>query len=95
MKVILMRKLADRMDGVDVTDCQVGDVLDLGPDDARILIAERWAIQDRREHVGPGSMERRRAADVRVDTRLTRVSCTDSARLTEMRRVVRRPRSTG
>jgi hypothetical protein len=95
MKVVLMRKLADRMDGVDVTDRQVGDVLDLGPDDARILIAERWAIQDRREHVGPGSLERRRAADLPVDTCLTSAPCTGSGRLTEIRDVVRRRRSTG
>ena len=43
MRVQLTRKLADRLDGIDVKDCKVGDVLDLAPNDAAVLVAEGWA----------------------------------------------------
>lgn len=43
-KVKLTKKLADRLDGVDVTDLQPGDVLDLPSREAAILIAEGWAV---------------------------------------------------
>ena len=64
MRVVLIRKLANRLDGVDVSDRQVGDVLDLPADDARTLVAERWAISDRRrDHIRALGPQRRRAAD--------------------------------
>ena len=44
MRVRLVRKLADVIDGVDISDYAVGDVLDLHADEARLLIAEEWAI---------------------------------------------------
>jgi hypothetical protein len=44
MRVRLVRKLADVIDGVDISDYGVGDVLDLHSDEARLLIAEDWAI---------------------------------------------------
>jgi hypothetical protein len=40
MKVRLTRKHADRIDGVDLTGCQVGDVVDLAPPEATLLVAE-------------------------------------------------------
>jgi hypothetical protein len=43
MKVRLVRKLADCLDGIDVTGCEVGDWLDLAPADANLLVAEGWA----------------------------------------------------
>ena len=43
MKVRLTRKLAERIDGVDLADFRVGDVLDLPPAEARLVIAEQWA----------------------------------------------------
>ena len=43
MLVRLTAKLADVMDGVDVTHCEEGDVIDLIDRDARMLIAEGWA----------------------------------------------------
>jgi hypothetical protein len=46
MKVRLTRKLADRIDGVELDGCRVGDVLDVPPHDARLLIAERWATPE-------------------------------------------------
>lgn len=46
MKVILVRKLADVLDGVDVSDREVGDVLDLAPPQANLLVAEGWATTE-------------------------------------------------
>ena len=43
MRVRLVRKLADCLDGIDVTGCQEGDLLDLAPADALLLVAEGWA----------------------------------------------------
>jgi hypothetical protein len=43
MKVRLTKKLADRIDGIYVGDRQVGDLLDLPADKARLLVAEDWA----------------------------------------------------
>ena len=61
MKVVLTRKLADSMDGVDVAAHQVGDVLDLTPGEARLLVAEQWATPERRRQRGtPPTAERRR-----------------------------------
>ena len=61
MKVVLTRKLADIMDGIDVTHREVGDVIDVPERDARLLIAEQWAIPDRRrERAALPSVERRK-----------------------------------
>ena len=43
LRVRLIRKLADRVNGVDLSKARVGDSLDLSARDARILIAEGWA----------------------------------------------------
>src|SRR5579864_1856271 len=43
MKVRLIRKLANLLDGIDVTGAGEGDTLDLPPRKAALLIAERWA----------------------------------------------------
>lgn len=44
MRIRLTRKLADTIDGVALSDYAVGDVLDLVPHEARLLIAEEWAV---------------------------------------------------
>ncbi len=44
MRVRLVRKLADRIDGIDLSRRCVGEVLDLRAADARLLIAEGWAV---------------------------------------------------
>ena len=44
MKVQLTRKLSEVVDGVDLSRARVGDMLDLSPRDALILIAEGWAL---------------------------------------------------
>ena len=48
MTVILTRKLAEIVDGVDLHAYTCGDLIDLPSSDARLLIAEEWAIEDRR-----------------------------------------------
>ena len=48
VKVVLTRKLADAMAGVDVSACHIGDVLELPARDAQMLMAEGWATPDRR-----------------------------------------------
>ena len=60
MKVVLTRKLADSMDGVNVAAYQVGDVLDLTVSEAQLLVAERWATPERRRHASTPTTERRR-----------------------------------
>jgi hypothetical protein len=63
MKVRLVKKLADRVDGVDLRGHHVGEVVDLPPTDASLLVAEQWAMPERRERNCPIS-PRRRAEDV-------------------------------
>jgi hypothetical protein len=78
MKLILIRKLADVMDGVDVSDHQVGDVIDLAGRDADVLIAEGWVTEDRRTRsLATGMRERRQprpAAPETLEQHLNRAS---------------------
>lgn len=46
MRVRLTRKLAESVDGVDLSAHGVGDILDVSPDDAQLLIAENWAVPE-------------------------------------------------
>ncbi len=70
MRVRLIRKLADQLDGVDVSGHSEGDVLELTRRDAELLIAERWAVrleepaQSKRRHMF-GSVDCAMAADAR------------------------------
>ena len=48
MLVRLTRKLAERIDDVDLSDNDVGTLLELPDRKARLLIAEGWALEDRR-----------------------------------------------
>ena len=43
VKVLLTRKLAECIDGVDLSDRHVGEVIDVPPAQARLLLAEEWA----------------------------------------------------
>lgn len=68
MKVRLTRKYAERIDGIDLSEHEVGDVIDLPPDEARLIIAEEWAHADRRARSRfPEADQRDRAADRRRD----------------------------
>jgi len=42
-RVRLTRKLAECIDGVDLSDRRVGEVIDVLPAEARLLLAEQWA----------------------------------------------------
>jgi hypothetical protein len=63
MKVRLTKKLAEQLDGVDVSGHQEGDVFELSAHDAAMLVEERWAIPERREHVVRFQGHERRADD--------------------------------
>ena len=43
MFVTLTRKLAEVVNGIDISAYAEGDVIELSPSDAQLLIAERWA----------------------------------------------------
>ena len=44
MKIRLTKRFAQMINGVDLTRVRAGDVLDLSPRDAGILLAEGWAL---------------------------------------------------
>jgi hypothetical protein len=44
VQVRLTRKLAEEIDGVDLSQRQVGDVFPLPEPQARLLVAEQWAV---------------------------------------------------
>ena len=59
MKVRLMRKYAERIDGIDLRGREPGDLLDLSTSEAWLLVAEQWAIPERRERKEPILSDRR------------------------------------
>jgi hypothetical protein len=48
MRTVLIRKLVDWTDGIDLSRARVGDVVELPRAATRLLAAEGWAIADRR-----------------------------------------------
>jgi len=70
MKVRLTKKLAERIDGVDLSEYHVGEVLELSPRESRVLIAEEWATERERRRVQAelvGSARRRAQSEPLVD----------------------------
>jgi len=63
VKVRLTRKLAPCVDGIDLSSHEVGDVFDLPPEQAWLVIAENWAIPERRMSQNSSSEHRRRVGD--------------------------------
>jgi hypothetical protein len=59
MRVRLVRKLAEEIDGVDLRGHHVDEVFEASPKDARLLMAEEWAIAERRSADLPHRVERR------------------------------------
>ncbi|HXD20607.1 MAG TPA: hypothetical protein VN654_26505 [Vicinamibacterales bacterium] len=49
MRVRIVRKLADRVDGIDLTHYGVGQVIELPETDGRLIVAEEWGVPARRE----------------------------------------------
>jgi hypothetical protein len=75
MKVRLTRKLADRIDDVDLSGCSVGDTVELPEREAKLLVAEEWALPERRvRDTASEFAPRRRAEDAASDDSLSRVS---------------------
>jgi len=68
VRVWLKRKLAECVDGVDLSGREVGDVLDLSPREASLLMAEDHAEPDRRADIR-GSARRpvRRSKEKKAD----------------------------
>ena len=65
MKVTLTRKLARVLNGIDLTACHEGEVIEIRDRDARLLIAEGWAalVRERSEvhdRVRPSRLKKRR-----------------------------------
>jgi hypothetical protein len=55
MQVRLTRKLAEIIDGIDLSRSRVGDLIDLSQHDAEVLVAEGWATSaDSRCYVSGG-----------------------------------------
>lgn len=52
MLVRLTRKFAERIDDVDLTRNAVGNLIELPAEKARLLIAEGWAMEERRMPFG-------------------------------------------
>jgi hypothetical protein len=44
MKVRLIKRFADAIDGISLARCRVGDVIDFPSDEARVLLASEWAV---------------------------------------------------
>jgi hypothetical protein len=79
MYVRLTRKLAEQIDGIDLSNHAVGDVIDLPGRKARTLVAEGWAVFERRSRAlgghlvlafrrgnDPGQLSNDRVTDVSV-----------------------------
>jgi len=49
MRVRIVRKLADRVDGIDLTNYDVGELIELPEMDGRLMVAEQWGEFARRE----------------------------------------------
>src|SRR5438552_3288659 len=54
MRVKLIRKYAESIDGVDISRRKVGDAFNLPQEQARLLVAEEWAVPvERRNEARP------------------------------------------
>lgn len=62
MRVRLTRKLAQRVDGIDLSSYHEGDVLDLSVREADLLVAEGWAVR-----TGSREVRGRTAPSVRAE----------------------------
>ena len=69
MRVRLTKRLANMIDGINLDGHTPGDVLTLSDREAQMLVAERWAIPERREQSGepPGDERRRESPYGRPD----------------------------
>jgi hypothetical protein len=63
VRVRLTRQLADELDGIDLSGYIVGDVIDLPNRAAELLMAERWALLERRLQESLSTATPRRRTD--------------------------------
>ena len=56
MRVRIVRKLANFVNGIDLSHCTTGDLIDVPEWQARLMVAERWADFARRAADGVTSM---------------------------------------
>ena len=59
VRVTLIRKYAEMIDGVDLSHHSVGETFRLPRNEARLLISEQWAVPAPREKVGSKHVEQR------------------------------------
>ena len=81
MWVRLTRRLADRIDGVNLSAHQVGDVFEVARHEAELLLAEAWAVL---------ASPAKRPSGARAPLRFNRVTggCPQPARLAEQLRTI-------
>lgn len=63
MYVRLTRKLAEMIDGIDLRQCEVGDVIELPEREGILLIAEGWAIHAHERRTTTAEQPVEQAAD--------------------------------
>lgn len=66
MRIRLIRKFAESLDGIDLSRCCVGDIMDLPQREAETLIVEGWALPTESRS---GSAVAYQAADARQRSR--------------------------
>jgi hypothetical protein len=67
MRVRLTRRLAERLDGVDVSAHGVGDVFEVTRHEGELLVAEGWAVQMiLRPRRRPVHLQKQRRAEDRI-----------------------------
>ena len=66
MRLRLIKKLAQKIDGVDLSAHDLGDILNLSRSEARLLIAEGWAVREPKP-----SQRRKRHANADVGPAVT------------------------
>jgi hypothetical protein len=64
MRVKLVRKFANRLNGIDLTGFNVGHVIDVKPHEAALLVAEGWAVIE----APPGGREVRNSEQSNEDS---------------------------
>ena len=80
MRVKLTKKFAEVLNGVDLSRARAGDVLDISPRDAGLLLASEWALPAEEEEIHD------RGNVVQMPTLQNRAEAADRPRQTRARR---------
>jgi hypothetical protein len=95
MRVRVIRKLADCVDGVDLSRCGEGDVIDLTEPEARLMFAEEWAVPARRSSDSAAVAADRRSSDLYQRLRDKQDQIEEERRSLQRRAMDRRKPDTG